>query len=34
MTITFSIDAFVLCFSVVAVLAGGFFIKWWKDDKR
>lgn len=34
MSITLTIDAVVLCFTLAVAVGGGFVIKWWKDDKK
>lgn len=34
MSVTVTVDAIVLCFTLVAVLGGGFAIKWWKDNGK
>lgn len=34
MSITVSIDAVVLCFTLACAIGGGLAIKWWKDGKH
>jgi len=33
-SITLSIDAVVLCFTLVVAVGGGLAIKWWRDEKK